>query len=254
MVSPSSILVLALAVLLAGATARAASPDSCRDCHKSEKFRVQNKKIYDYFQDWKGSPHDAAGVSCTSCHNGDPEAASAEEAHRGVLPQSSPTSPVHYKNIPKTCGSCHEPIYERFIKSRHYELLAAEGRGPSCINCHGSVSARVYYTAVIERACAECHNERSGNHPEIVGRAKDVISRMNHARGYQRGLSFYYEAVGQGRRMSRVNSLYEAAVRAWHSFDLAVLDKSSRELVRELKALYLKARKEREAAREKKAP
>jgi len=234
-------------LLAAGAAPHGSSEESCRGCHKQEKFRVQNKKIFDYFKDWEGSPHDEAGLSCTACHGGQPAAESKEKAHAGILPQSDPRSPVHYKNIPATCGSCHEANLERFSRSRHYKLLETDGRGPSCINCHGSLSARVYYTTIVERACSTCHNAETGNHPEIVPKAKDILSRMNHANGYRKGLSFYYESIKQPEKMKPVDALYGKLVNAWHTFDLAALDTGSRDLVAELKAMYKKARAEREA-------
>ncbi|MEK6654381.1 MAG: hypothetical protein AABY92_04425, partial [Thermodesulfobacteriota bacterium] len=113
-----------------GASAAGRS-ESCVECHKDDKFRVQNKKIYDYYQEWKGSAHDLAGLSCTACHNGDPAKASKDEAHVGIVPQSDPASPFYFKNIPKTCGSCHRPVLERFAQSRHFEQLKTTGRGPT---------------------------------------------------------------------------------------------------------------------------
>ncbi|TBR21336.1 hypothetical protein EPO15_10585, partial [bacterium] len=121
-----------------------AEPDGCRACHSEERFRVQNKKIYDYYQDWKGSAHDLAGLSCTDCHGGDKTKSDQPGAHAGILPQSDPKSPFHYKNIPQTCGKCHQPVLERFVKSRHYAQLEASGLGPSCITCHGSLDTKVY--------------------------------------------------------------------------------------------------------------
>ncbi len=54
---------------------------SCVDCHKDEKFRIQDKKVFDYFKKWEGSLHDMAGVTCQDCHGGDPSKAIKEEVH-----------------------------------------------------------------------------------------------------------------------------------------------------------------------------
>lgn len=238
---------LSLLILLCGAWTgvfAAAPADTCRECHQDEKFRVQNKKIYDYFQAWQGSPHDLAGVACTACHGGDPTRADKDESHKGILPQSSPESPFHYKNIPKTCGGCHAPVYERFVRSRHYELLQTSGRGPSCITCHGALNAKVYSTTIIERACANCHNKKTGNRPQIIGQAQEILGRLNHANGYRKGLAFYYKSIRKPEAMEKVDLAYRDVMLFWHEFDFKKLGPRSQELLSETKALYVKAHNE----------
>ncbi|TPW22090.1 MAG: hypothetical protein FD126_34 [Elusimicrobia bacterium] len=218
--------------------ARAAEPDSCRACHKDEKFRVQNKKIYDYFKNWDGSAHDLAGLSCTDCHGGDKTKDDQAGAHAGILPQSDPKSPFHYKNIPQTCGKCHAPVLERFVKSRHYSQLEATGRGPSCITCHGSLDTKVYSSSIIERACSSCHNAKTKNRPEVIAQAKEILERLNHANGYRRGLKFYYEQVKRPKAMAKVDKAYDDVILFWHEFDFKRLGPRSKDLLAELKALY----------------
>ena len=224
--------------------------ESCRQCHQDEKFRVQNKKIYDYYQEWKGSAHDLAGLSCTACHSGDPTQASKEEAHKGIIPQSDLNSPFHFKNIPKTCGSCHAPILERFAKSRHYDQLKSAGRGPNCITCHGSLNTRVYSRTIVERACMNCHNAKTGNHPEIAAQAQEILERLNHANGYRKGLKFYYKSIKKPEAMDKVDKAYADVILFWHEFDFKSLRPRSKDLLAELKALYVAAHKD-EAAKQK---
>lgn len=230
------------------AAAEPAKPaESCVECHKDDKFRVQNKKIYDYYQEWKGSAHDLAGLSCTACHNGDPAKAGKEEAHAGMVPQSDPASPFHYKNIPKTCGGCHQPVLDRFAKSRHFEQLKSTGRGPNCITCHGALNAKVYSTTIIERACSNCHNAKTKNHPEVIGKAQEILERLNHANGYRKGLRFYYKSVKKPEAMAKVDKAYTDTIDFWHEFDFKKLKPRSQDLLAELKALYLEAHKEQSA-------
>ncbi|MBI3297256.1 MAG: hypothetical protein HYZ75_03765 [Elusimicrobia bacterium] len=237
---------LMTAVLLIPALGAAAPPvDSCRDCHKDERFRVQNKKIYDYYQDWSGSAHDRAGLSCTDCHGGDKAQAEQAAAHAGILPQSDPQSPFHYKNIPRTCGRCHDAVLQRFVKSRHYAQLESAGRGPSCITCHGALDTKVYSSSIIERACAGCHNAKTKNRPEVIAQAKEILERLNHANGYRRGLKFYYESVGKPQAMKKADASYDDIVLFWHEFDFKRLPPRSQELLAELKALYNAAHKDR---------
>ncbi|MBI4424415.1 MAG: hypothetical protein HY554_11835 [Elusimicrobia bacterium] len=250
---PYSRMLLFCCVALAGAAGlswpgQAAEPskrvDRCRECHQDEKFRVQNKKLYDYFQDWLGSAHDLAGLSCTDCHGGDASQEGQEEAHQGVLPQSHAQSPFNYKNIPQTCGGCHPQVLQHFQKSRHYAQLKASGRGPSCITCHGSLDARVYSTTIVERSCANCHNAKSRNRPQVTTQAKEILGRLNHANGYRKGLSFYYKSVGRSSEMAKVDAAYRDVVQFWHEYDFKRLDVRSRDLLAELKALYMKAQQE----------
>lgn len=241
---PRQGLACALALALGGLASAAPPADSCRDCHKDPKFRVQNKKIYDYYQEWKGSPHDLAGLSCTACHGGDSSKDTKEAAHAGILPQSDPNSPFHYKNIPKTCGSCHSEILERFVKSRHYAQLTESGRGPSCITCHGSLDSRAYPMTIVDRACSTCHNKESGNHPEIVEQAREILARLNYANGYRKGLKFYYKSVKKPAAMVKIDKSYEDIILFWHEFDFKTLGPRSQELLTKLKAQYAEAHKQ----------
>lgn len=240
-----SILLAAAAAVLSvfPRTAAAAPAESCIECHKSEKFRVQNKKIYDYYQEWKGSAHDLAGLSCTACHKGDPTKAGKDAAHVGIVPQSDPASPFHYKNIPTTCGGCHQPVLERFAKSRHFAQLESTGLGPNCITCHGALNARVYATTIVERACSSCHNAKSQNHPEVIAQAQEILARLNHANGYRKGLKFYYKSVKKPGAMAKVDKAYTETIDFWHEFDFKRLGPRSQDLLAELKKLYLEAHK-----------
>jgi nitrate/TMAO reductase-like tetraheme cytochrome c subunit len=227
----------------AAPAASAAQAESCVECHKDEKFRVQNKKIYDYYQEWKGSAHDLAGLSCTACHGGDATKAVKEEAHAGILPQSDPASPFNYKNIPNTCGRCHQAVLDRFVKSRHYEQLKTTGRGPNCITCHGALNARVYATTIIDRACSNCHNAKTKNHPEIIAKAQEILGRLDHANGYRKGLKFYYKSIKKPEAMIPVDKAYTDTIYFWHEFNFEKIGPRSQDLLAEIKKIYLEAHK-----------
>ena len=217
-----------------------ANPESCVDCHKDEKFRVQNKKIYDYYQEWKGSSHEKAKLSCTACHGGDASQTAIGDAHKGILPQSDPRSPFNYKNIPKTCGGCHPDILERFQKSRHYEQITTKGTGPTCITCHGSLNTKVYSVSIVDRSCANCHTDR--NRPEIIAQAREILERLNHANGYRNGLRIYYTSINKPGTMKNVDKAYEDVIHFLHEFDFKRLGPRSQDLWVEVKALFDAAR------------
>ena len=62
--------------------------DSCVDCHRDPKFLVTNRKLYDYYQQWKASVHTQEGLSCADCHGGDPAKKDKDAAHGGKLGES----------------------------------------------------------------------------------------------------------------------------------------------------------------------
>ena len=94
-------------------------------------------------------------ATCSSCHT----------AHR-VLRASDPSSAIHYKNIPTTCGHCHAEIAEEFSQSVH-GVAAARGvrDAPVCTDCHGEHSIEQATAAssptspakLAAETCARCH-------------------------------------------------------------------------------------------------
>jgi formate dehydrogenase gamma subunit len=95
-------------------------------------------------------------VSCARCHaeqsetygasvhalalgNGGPGAALCQDCHdsHGVLPPTSPASPLHYSRLAETCGGCHEQEALDMAASVHGKALAAGYReAPTCTDCH----------------------------------------------------------------------------------------------------------------------
>jgi len=219
------------------------SADQCVECHKDEKFRIQNKKVFDYFNEWKGSIHDTAGVTCKDCHGGDPAKAGKEEAHANNLSPADLSSMVYYKNIPETCGKCHEAVYDNFIKSTHYKVLKKAGRGPVCTTCHGSLVTDVYYTSIVLSTCVMCHNQQTQNHPEVINAAEQILHRLNVSRGYMKWTSKYYK--DKPAELIRLNALYQKISDSWHQFDFATIEKDSNKLLSEVKTLFHEAYKSR---------
>ncbi|NIA30523.1 MAG: hypothetical protein GWP06_11505 [Actinobacteria bacterium] len=217
------------------------SVDTCVDCHKDKKFRVQDKKVFDYFNKWKGSVHDIAGVTCVDCHGGDPSKAKKEQAHPKNLSPADASSMVYYKNIPETCGKCHEAVYVNFVKSDHYKVLKETGRGPVCTTCHGSLVTNVYYTSIVLSTCISCHNQQNQNHPEVINTAEQILHRLNVSQGYMKWTSIHYKK--KSGELIKLNSLYQKIANSWHQFNFATTEKDSNKLLSEVKALFHEAYK-----------
>ncbi|MBI4060943.1 MAG: hypothetical protein HY403_05875 [Elusimicrobia bacterium] len=240
------LLAAALCSLFPAPDARA---DGCSDCHKKIEFKVTNKKLFDYYENWEGSAHEIAGASCSRCHGGDPAATTKEAAHQGVFDQSNPRSATHYKKIPATCGQCHAEIQAHFIGSKHYQQLRDDGSGPNCVTCHGSMSSKKDNRPILADACSRCHNAKTGIRPEIDQKAREVIARLKKAEGYRMWTNFYFESIKQPKRAEGVNALFKEIAKDWHEFDFARLDHKSAELLDRLQVIFNQLKTER-AARE----
>jgi formate-dependent nitrite reductase cytochrome c552 subunit len=59
-----------------------------------------------------GKSHDR--LDCVFCHKGNPDASSAESAHRGVF-----RNPGDFRIVENSCGMCHSKIVSKMVKSLH---------------------------------------------------------------------------------------------------------------------------------------
>ena len=74
---------------------------SCAECHT----QVTHSVVHEY----EMSRHAARGISCLDCHQ--PANAQAKQDHHGFT--------IATKLTAGNCRSCHEPIYQEFLRSRH---------------------------------------------------------------------------------------------------------------------------------------
>jgi nitrate/TMAO reductase-like tetraheme cytochrome c subunit len=197
--------------------------DSCVDCHSDPRFLVTNKKLYDYFQKWQDSIHGQEEVTCVDCHGGNPSAARKDAAHAGDLEAANRVSAVNFRNIPGTCGTCHEEIYEGFRKSAHFDHVAAkeqEEQGPTCVTCHGSINVAVLNVNTVEETCSRCHNEESENHPETPEKARSLLNRFLSIHRYYRYITVRGDPAETKGFFDAVDAQIRALSVSWHTFDL----------------------------------
>jgi nitrate/TMAO reductase-like tetraheme cytochrome c subunit len=201
----------------------AAAEDSCVACHSDPDFMVTNRKLYDYFQRWTLSVHSQEEVTCADCHGGNPEVADKDGAHGAALVASDTASAVNFRNIPDTCGGCHEEIYQGFQESTHFEHVVAkqqEDQGPTCVTCHGSINVSVLNVTTVEDLCSRCHNEESDNHPENAAEARLLLNKFLSIHRYYRYITVRGEPDDTRPFFKQVDAQIHSLSVAWHTFDL----------------------------------
>ena len=182
------------------------------------------------FADWSASPH-GGSVTCDRCHDGDTTATEQQAAHRNIYPSQDRRSKVNDRQVPATCGTCHQQELGYFMGSQHYAKLEATERGPSCVTCHGSMAIHVLVPDELDAACSPCHPLVGGAPPQVLvsSRRLLVLTRQTDSlvRAAQSRLD---QAAEQRRRAAATRQLQLAqdalqrARQGWHGFDLALLD------------------------------
>jgi len=217
--------------------------NACIDCHSDRKFFVQNKKLFNYYQDWLESPHNQADVVCNDCHGGDPEGKTKWQAHQGTLIPSDDSSPVFFRNQPKTCGECHKQEASQFSASKHYQALMGNQYAPTCSTCHRTMNRKPYFTLIVEETCKVCHFAGNENDlPLVAERVHRILNRLNSSKGYLNWTALYFrEKNWPGNSKAEVRSLqstYKQILTAGHRFNLKIPDDASIELLTRLKKIY----------------
>ena len=118
----------------------------CIECHA--RLPVQYSQSVTL---WQTSIHAEHGITCNTCHGGDPmDAANAMNPARGY--RGVPLPPA----IPGLCGSCHVGVARYYLNSAHGGTL---GRGgPTCVTCHGSHGIKSASLDLISKKnCSQCH-------------------------------------------------------------------------------------------------
>jgi nitrate/TMAO reductase-like tetraheme cytochrome c subunit len=146
--------------------------ETCGRCHADDRIigtyfstvaKTQARTaVAQYYQTVHGHALNAAGLivsaTCNDCHR----------AHK-VLPADSPESSINRRNIPSTCGACHEGVSEVYDKSAHgvaqtrADTNSTGHSAPVCTDCHsahGIVRADEpqWHVGVVEE-CGTCHEK-----------------------------------------------------------------------------------------------
>jgi cytochrome b subunit of formate dehydrogenase len=138
-------------------------PVLCAKCHRSgEKAAArytgpETEIVERYTESIHGKGLLKSGLvvtaMCTNCHT----------AHR-ELPHDNPESSVNVKNVPATCGACHNGIEEQFEHSVHSASVTDTDKPlPVCNDCHSAHTIRRTdeegFKLTIMNQCGRCHEE-----------------------------------------------------------------------------------------------
>ncbi len=150
-----------------GRPARRDIPALCAECHadidrmKSYNLPTDQLALYQISGHGKRLAQGDEGVAvCSDCHG----------VH-DTRTVSDPLSRAHRRNIPATCGACHddEAVMEpyggttkpsaAYLGSIHARQLydSANQKAPVCVDCHGVHSATPPAYGDIFRVCGRCH-------------------------------------------------------------------------------------------------
>lgn len=133
---------------------------------------------------WRKSIHADNGISCDSCHGGDPKnAADAMNGSRGFL--GAPKE----AEIPAFCGRCHPGVLKDYLASAHGRALGKGG--PTCFSCHGNHQVlKASLDLINEKTCTRCHS---------FERAKSIKAAMQQTESYIVGIDrkiTEFQAIG----------------------------------------------------------
>ena len=157
-------------MLLIAGLAHAEQPNSCVESHSA--LDAPQKVTQDQFAQ---DIHSQKGLTCASCHGGDPTKSDMEAMSKAAGFRGKPAR----KDIPALCGKCHSDAaymrqynpslrtdqFAQYQTSVHGKLLAkGDTKIAVCIDCHGvhgirpasDTRSKVHPLNVAE-TCSRCH-------------------------------------------------------------------------------------------------
>lgn len=96
---------------------------------------------------WKSGKHQAAGVSCDSCHY--------------VMDRRSANNLLIKEDAKSACYSCHADIRAKMLKNSRHPVREGKLDCSSCHNPHGSGNSMLK-AASVNDVCYSCHAEKRG--------------------------------------------------------------------------------------------
>jgi DmsE family decaheme c-type cytochrome len=111
--------------------------ESCQSCHEGSNQAH-----------WKGSVHEANGVSCDSCHS--------------IHDYKSETAQLKTAVSTDTCTDCHADVRAELWKTSHHPVREGRMTCNDCHNPHGTPTDSMLVAASANDTCYGCHAEKRG--------------------------------------------------------------------------------------------
>jgi hypothetical protein len=147
----------------------------CAECHTAQQYSV----VHEY----EMSRHARRGITCLDCHQ--PAMAQHGQEHHGFSIVTRLTA--------GNCRSCHEPIYQEFLRSRHAAVSWAAVFGEQGLKPEQVAFAERYQPGYAKRAphplvaregasptssgCANCHSVGRPNDDGTIGTCTSCHTR-----------------------------------------------------------------------------
>ncbi len=97
---------------------------------------------------WRGSPHEARGVACVSCHK---VMASVSDRYNLAKPTAI-----------EVCSQCHQTRRAQLQRSSHMPLRDGKMSCTDCHNPHGTATQAMLREDSVNDNCFKCHAEKRG--------------------------------------------------------------------------------------------
>jgi hypothetical protein len=139
----------------------------CAECHIRQQYSV----VHEY----EMSQHARKGVNCLDCHQ--PESGQQKQDHHGFT--------IATKLTAGNCRSCHEPIYQEYLRSRHAAVswaavFGSEGLRPEQVEFAERFQpgyarrpphpfVRIEGPSAMTSGCANCHSIGKPNDDGTIG-------------------------------------------------------------------------------------
>lgn len=139
---------------------------TCGSCHANPELAKRGGiRVVQPLAAYQASVHGRAvdvgehAATCSECH-------SAHATRKAADPESQ----VNRRNVPATCGKCHDGITKQYMDSVHgTAAMAGRTSSPVCTDCHGEhriiepqrPDSPVYATNVPKMTCGRCHGDLS---------------------------------------------------------------------------------------------
>ena len=158
--------------------------DRCLQCHE------RGQRLF-----WKGSSHEARGLSCVTCHQVH-QNAPAPVAATAFKESIGGTTAFAKRTQMEVCFECHPMRRAQLQRSSHMPLREGALTCANCHNPHGSPNPKLLIKATVNETCYTCHPERRGpflwEHPPVMencdnchephGSARPTLLKLNPPR------------------------------------------------------------------------